>query len=388
MANYLNYLNTAANLRQVQNQEQQQQFSNALNTRQQNNVEAQQATQNQLARDKFAKDQEQQTKDFLANGARTLAGLAKNPAMFNQAADFYANHPISKQVGIKREDITPESVQALVAQMSMNAGQTMEGGTNDAAVHSSFIGDNGNVWIVKKQGTTPVDTGVPATKFAPRVVQNDTGVYAFDPKTQRLSAPLTTQEAITQAAAGKAGAVEAAKTTAGARADAQVNLGSNLDEINKMREQVSGLLAEPGFNTIYGVSSIVDPRNYVRGTDAANAQARREQIDAQAFGISIQKMKGLGQLSNAEGSKVTAAFTRATNPKLSAVEAKKAWVEVQHYLDLAEQRVKQKAGQVPQQNSQPPAQQGPVRVSTPEEAMALPPGTQFQTPDGRVKVRP
>jgi hypothetical protein len=35
-----------------------------------------------------------------------------------------------------------------------------------------------------------------------------------------------------------------------------------------------------------------------------------------------------------------------------------------------------------------PQRQGPVRVRTREEAMALPPGTQFITPDGRVKVRP
>jgi hypothetical protein len=35
-----------------------------------------------------------------------------------------------------------------------------------------------------------------------------------------------------------------------------------------------------------------------------------------------------------------------------------------------------------------PAQAGPVRVNTPQEAMALPSGTQFQTPDGRIKVRP
>ena len=31
---------------------------------------------------------------------------------------------------------------------------------------------------------------------------------------------------------------------------------------------------------------------------------------------------------------------------------------------------------------------GPVKVNTPQEAMALPSGTQFVTPDGRVKVRP
>lgn len=32
--------------------------------------------------------------------------------------------------------------------------------------------------------------------------------------------------------------------------------------------------------------------------------------------------------------------------------------------------------------------QGPVRVNSPQEAMALPPGTHFITPDGRTKVRP
>lgn len=37
---------------------------------------------------------------------------------------------------------------------------------------------------------------------------------------------------------------------------------------------------------------------------------------------------------------------------------------------------------------QPGQGQAPVRVNTPQEAMALPPGTQFVTPDGRVKVRP
>jgi hypothetical protein len=35
-----------------------------------------------------------------------------------------------------------------------------------------------------------------------------------------------------------------------------------------------------------------------------------------------------------------------------------------------------------------PQQSQPVRVSTPEEALRLPPGTRFVTPDGRMKVRP
>jgi hypothetical protein len=55
-------------------------------------------------------------------------------------------------------------------------------------------------------------------------------------------------------------------------------------------------------------------------------------------------MRGLGQLSDAEGKKITAAYTRATNPKQSEIDAKKAWKEVLKYLDLAEMRAKQKAG--------------------------------------------
>jgi hypothetical protein len=45
---------------------------------------------------------------------------------------------------------------------------------------------------------------------------------------------------------------------------------------------------------------------------------------------------------------------------------------------------------VPATDSPPqqPSTQGPVRVSSPQEAMALPSGTQFVTPDGRIKVRP
>lgn len=49
--------------------------------------------------------------------------------------------------------------------------------------------------------------------------------------------------------------------------------------------------------------------------------------------------------------------------------------------------VKAKLGKSPTNASAPNAQGEPVRVSTPEEAMALPPGTVFVTPDGRQKVR-
>lgn len=159
-----------------------------------------------------------------------------------------------------------------------------------------------------------------------------------------VAAPLSTlqQEATGQATV--AGAKAGSEVRSKAQAEAQVSLGSTTDEIQRMRDNIKGFTTAPGFDTVYGLSGKTDLRNYVPGTDAANAQAMRDQLDAMSFGVSIQKMRGLGQLSDAEGKRVTAAFTRATNPKLSSAEARKAWNEVVGYLDIAEQRAKEKAG--------------------------------------------
>jgi len=163
--------------------------------------------------------------------------------------------------------------------------------------------------------------------------------------------PLTNLGSEAAAQGAIAGAKSAGEVVGKSGAEAKIDLNSNLDDIQKMRQNVQGLLDAPGFSTIYGLSGKVDPRNYVAGTDAANAKARREQLSSQAFGISIQKMRGLGQLSNAEGLKVTQAYTRAIDPQQSPAAAKEAWAEVKGYLDKAELRAKQKAGVAGQQSA-------------------------------------
>jgi hypothetical protein len=169
------------------------------------------------------------------------------------------------------------------------------------------------------------------------------GVPSMAPTVTGLpTIPLST---LGQEISGKAaieGGKKAAEVKAGAQAQAQVDLGSNLDEISKMRKEVKGLLDSKGFNYIYGLSR---PTAFIPGQEPANAEARREQLEAASFGIAIQKMRGLGQLSDAEGKKVTAAYTRAINPRQSSKAAKEAWIEVQSYLDTAEKRAYQKAGQ-------------------------------------------
>lgn len=70
---------------------------------------------------------------------------------------------------------------------------------------------------------------------------------------------------------------------------------------------VDKLLAHPGRKAGTGLSSKVDPRNYTPGTDAYDFQRELESFDSVLFLSNIEKMKGMGALSNAEGAKVSAA---------------------------------------------------------------------------------
>lgn len=178
--------------------------------------------------------------------------------------------------------------------------------------------------------------------------------------------PLSTLQNEVSGQSAIAGGTKAAATLGASQADAQFNLGSNLDEISKMRTDVNNLMSAPGFKTIYGASGTFDPRNYLPGTDAAGAEARRNQLEAASFGISIQRMRGLGQLSDAEGKKMTAAYTRAIDRRQPDEEAKKAWDEVLGYLNLAEVRAKEKAG-----NKVTPNQPGASTTQVPNKRIRV-----------------
>ena len=119
---------------------------------------------------------------------------------------------------------------------------------------------------------------------------------------------------------------------------AELDRQAKFDDVTKMQGNVQGLLDSTGFDTIYGKSRFISP-SMLPGGSGADAEARRNQLEAASFGISIQQMKGLGALSNAEGLKVTAAYTRAVDPKQSEEAAREAWAEVQGYLKIAQDRI-------------------------------------------------
>lgn len=182
----------------------------------------------------------------------------------------------------------------------------------------------------------------------------------------------------TATTAGNAGAIAGAKTTATEQSKLANALPGVEEQFDNLDKSIADLLAKPGFDQIYGVQGAIDPRNYIPGTAGADAKAARDNIDAQTFGIAIQKMRGLGQLSNAEGSKVQAAFTRAQNPKLSPEEAALAWGEVRTRVARLRSIAEIEAGQknATQPSNTVAAPQVPTfKTEAEAEAAGLKPGT-------------
>jgi len=176
--------------------------------------------------------------------------------------------------------------------------------------------------VVNAGGVPYVGGGVGGAPFAP------------------VAAPSTVATNAGTLAGAKASATEGAKLKVRAVAD----LPEKLAAVTRFRNNIDELLKSPGFNTIYGLSGAVDPRNYTPGTDAANAKSLREQIGSESFSVAVQQLRGLGQLSNAEGQTLQKAYQAATDPKISDREARKRYAALRNELDAAYKRAEQRAG--------------------------------------------
>ncbi len=172
----------------------------------------------------------------------------------------------------------------------------------------------------------------------PGVVKSSNGV-AYEKQPDGSWKPLADS-----ANAGKyAAEIASARATGKATGEAKAALGSTLQDADKLTGDIENLLLAKGFDQMYGLNKVLDPRQLVPGTDVSNALSRLKNIDAQTFGVAVAKMRGLGQLSNAEGLKVTDAFTRANNRSQSDEEARKAWRETLEWIKFAKANAIRKA---------------------------------------------
>src|SRR5690606_6640670 len=104
----------------------------------------------------------------------------------------------------------------------------------------------------------------------------------------------------------------------------------------------------PGLSIITGMSGVLDPRNYLRGTDAQGAQALADQITGQTFLQAYQMLKGGGQITEIEGAKAEAAMARL-NTAQSEREYRQALSDLRSVLrsSLARQQAFANGGQPP-----------------------------------------
>jgi hypothetical protein len=113
------------------------------------------------------------------------------------------------------------------------------------------------------------------------------------------------------AAAQTVSAARAEGTETGtARGTAIANLPVIKSSVRNALETVDKMLNHPGMATATGRSGLLDPRNYMPGTEARDFQALKNQAQGQVFLDAYQSLKGGGVITEVEGLKAEQAKAR------------------------------------------------------------------------------
>jgi hypothetical protein len=165
--------------------------------------------------------------------------------------------------------------------------------------------------------------GKPATLSVPR----QEAAWQIDPKDPTIQVNVLTGER---------------KALPGAeKAQEKVTQAENaLGDTERMIASARDLLNHPGRQAATGFSSTF---NFMPGTDAYGFKAKLATLKAQVFLPEVQKMVGMGALSNAEGEKIAAAFA-ALDPGMKESEFQKSLEDAISRMEEARGRFAQRAG--------------------------------------------
>lgn len=171
-----------------------------------------------------------------------------------------------------------------------------------------------------------------------------------------------------------------------AQGQAAVELPAVLQRADDALATIEKLRSHPGREWGTGAAGFLPG---IPGTAQKDFVELNEQAKGGAFLQAFQLLKGGGAITNIEGDKATKAIARLdrTQTKQGYMDALK---DLEAVIRSGAERARAKAqGIAPQQQAPvPKAEIAPgVKVNSVEEAMALPPGTRFVTPDGREKIR-
>jgi hypothetical protein len=107
------------------------------------------------------------------------------------------------------------------------------------------------------------------------------------------------------------------------------------DKSERFVNMLNELKNHEGFSGLFGAT--ITP-TWIPGTDAADAKVLFDQIEAMGFMEAIKDMKGMGALSDAEGSRASAAFI-GIKPDMSEKAAKAKIDEVIQYIQKGQERI-------------------------------------------------
>lgn len=123
----------------------------------------------------------------------------------------------------------------------------------------------------------------------------------------------------------KAGATARGKEVGKAQGEATTALPGQEMSFDVMASTIDKLEKHPGADKTFGLPNALLPN--VPGGDAADFEALRQQLTGQAFLLQFDKLRGAGQITEAEGKKATDALTT-----LATTQSKKQFLENLTYL--------------------------------------------------------
>lgn len=103
---------------------------------------------------------------------------------------------------------------------------------------------------------------------------------------------------------------EADEARGQARGKAQANYPQIVASAGSSLRLIDAAIKHPGRGTATGLSSALDPRNYIRGTNARDFQVRAKQLEGRVFLDAFDQLRGGGAITESEGNKATAAHAR------------------------------------------------------------------------------
>lgn len=168
-------------------------------------------------------------------------------------------------------------------------------------------------------------------------------------------------------------------------------LTGSIAGFDRLASATNQLLSHPG---LAGITGLRGKLPNIPGGDAADAQALLDTLKSQVgFGV-LQDMRNssktggaLGSVSDAEGKRLEANLA-ALDKAQSLDQFKKSLGQILEYTEQAKDRMRGAFNMKHGERQPAPASAGTPRVNSLEEAMALPSGTTFIAPNGKLKVRP